>query len=145
MGISQQQQYYKIKERSGFARAFFITRVSSHAPFYSITAIPYGMNNERNITGSINVKKNLFLIFFITTNVGFFFLQIKKQMLFIKESFRKQKNERVLAMKEQEQQKLMNQLYTTQNKADIKQYAHHTLHMKPVQLTQVKKLDHDQQ
>lgn len=64
-------------------------------------------------------------------------------MLFIKESFRKQKNERVLAMKKQEQQELTNQLYTAQNKSDVKQYAHETLHMKPIQLTQLKKFDHD--
>ena len=89
------------------------------------------------------MKRNLFIIIFIATNIGFFFLQIRKQMLFIKESFCKQKNERIIANLEQKNQEIMNQLYTAQNKTDIKQYAHETLHMQPIQLTQLKKLSHD--
>ncbi len=91
------------------------------------------------------MKRNLFIIIFVATNIGFFFLQIRKQMLFIKESFRKQKNERTVANLEQKSQEIMNQLYTAQNKTDIKRYAREALHMRPVQLTQLKKLSHDHQ
>ncbi len=89
------------------------------------------------------MKKNLFISLFVATNIGFFFLQIRKQMHFIKESFRKQKNERILAKLEQKEQDISNRLYMAQNKTDIKEYAHGTLHMIPVQLTQLKKLPHD--
>ena len=86
------------------------------------------------------MKKNLFLSIFIITNIGFLFLQIRKQMLFIKESFRKQKHERTLVKLEQKKQEIEHAVHLAQNKQEIKQYAQHELRMKPVRLTQLKKL-----
>lgn len=86
------------------------------------------------------MKKNLFLSLFIITNIGFLFLQIRKQMLFIKESFRKQKHERTLAKLEQKKQEIEHAMYLAQNKQEIKQYAQDELHMKPIRLTQLKKV-----
>jgi len=87
------------------------------------------------------VKKNSFLTLFIITNIGFLFLQIRKQMLFIKESFRKQKHERTIAKLEQKKQEIDHAIHLAQNKQEIKQYAQDTLRMKPVRLTQLKKVD----
>ena len=85
------------------------------------------------------MKKNLFLSLFIITNIGFLFLQIRKQMLFIKESFRKQKHERTLAKFELKKQEIEHAVHLAQNKQEVKQYAQDELHMKPVRLTQLKK------
>lgn len=89
------------------------------------------------------MKKGRFLTLFIMTHVGFIFLQIHKHMQFIKQSFVKQKNERILAQLEQHKQELTNQWYGLQNKSDIKKYALETLHMQPVKLSQLKRLNHD--
>lgn len=86
------------------------------------------------------MKKNLFLSLFIITNIGFLFLQIRKQMLFIKESFRKQKHEQVLAKLEQKKQDIEYAMHVAQNKQEVKQYAQETLNMKPVRIAQLKKL-----
>lgn len=67
-------------------------------------------------------------------------MQIRKQMLFIKESFRKQKHERTLAKLEQEKQEIEHAVHLTQNKQEVKQYAQDELHMKPIRLTQLKKM-----
>ncbi len=89
------------------------------------------------------MKKGKFLTLFIVTHVGFIFLQIHKHMQFIKHSFLKQKNERLLAQLEQQKQELTNQWYGIQNKSDIKKYALDTLKMQPIKLSQLKRLDHD--
>lgn len=86
------------------------------------------------------MKKNLFLSLFIITNIGFLFLQIRKQMLFIKESFRKQKHERTLTKLEQKKQVIEHAMHLAQNKQEVKKYAQDELHMKPVRLTQLKKV-----
>ena len=86
------------------------------------------------------MKKNLFLTLFIITNIGFLFLQIRKQMLFIKESFRKQKYERTVAKLEQKRQEIEHAMHIAQNKQEVKQYAQDELHMKPVRIAQLKKV-----
>lgn len=86
------------------------------------------------------MKKNIFLSLFIITNIGLLFLQIRKQMLFIKESFRKQKYERALIKLEQKKQEIEHALHLAQNKQKVKQYAQDTLSMKPVQISQLKRM-----
>lgn len=86
------------------------------------------------------MKKNLFLSLFIITNIGFLFLRIREQMLFIKESFRKQKYERTLAKLEQKKQEIEHAVHLAQNKQEVKQYAQETLNMKPARLAQLKKV-----
>ena len=75
----------------------------------------------------------------MSTHVLFIFLQIHKHMQFIKQSFRKQKNERVLGQLEHTKQDLMNQLYVQQNRSDIKQFAQKQ-GMQSVRLNRVKRI-----
>jgi hypothetical protein len=87
------------------------------------------------------MKKNTFLSLFIITNIGFLFLQIRKQMLFIKESFRKQKHERTLTKLEQKNQEIEHAMHLAQNKQEVKQYAQEKLKMKPIRIAQLKKVN----
>ena len=89
------------------------------------------------------MKKGSILTTFIAIHISFIFLQIHKHMQFIKQSFEKQKNERLFAQLIKEKQALANQLHTLQNKNDIKQFAQEHLHMKSVSLKQMKRIDYD--
>ncbi len=89
------------------------------------------------------MKKTIFITLFIVTHIGFLFLQIQKQMESVKESFRKQKNERTLTQLEQEKQALTNTLQSLQNKQEIKEFAQKKLHLQPISLTQIKRLSDD--
>lgn len=89
------------------------------------------------------MKKGTVLTTFIALHVGFIFLQIHKHMYFIRQSFEKQKNERILAQMIKHKQELQNKLYALQNKSDIKQFAQEKLGMKTASLSQIKRLNHD--
>lgn len=89
------------------------------------------------------MKKIVFITLFIVTHIGFLLLQIQKQMDSVKESFRKQKNERILTSLEQEKQALLNKLQVLQNKQEIKEYAQNSLHLHPIKLTQIQRLSDD--
>jgi len=91
------------------------------------------------------MKKNTFIALFITTHIVFIALQIHKHTLFIKESFRKQKNEKEKLKLEQNQQELTHELYALRNQGAIKKFAEKKLHMKPIRLNQVKTLKNDDQ
>lgn len=86
------------------------------------------------------MKKIFFITLFIVTHIGFLLLQIQKQTESVKESFRKQKNERTLAQLAQQKQALINELQSLQSKPTIKEYAHSTLHLQPMKLTQIQRL-----
>lgn len=86
------------------------------------------------------MKKTLFFTLFIVTHIGFFFLQINRQMQLVKESFNKQKNERTAVSLDQKKQELTNKLYALQNKSDIKEFAQQDLKLKPIKISQVKPL-----
>ena len=87
------------------------------------------------------MKKVVFFTLFVVVHIGFFFLEINKQMQLVKESFTKQKNERIVAALEQKKQALTNELYSLQNKATVKKFAQKTLGLEPVGLAQIKHLD----
>lgn len=61
-------------------------------------------------------------------------------MAFIKQSFAKQKNERLLENLLQKKQSLVNQLHVLKNHSTIKAFAQKKLHMKPVCLHQIKRV-----
>lgn len=63
-------------------------------------------------------------------------------MQFIKQSFRKQKNERARAELAHKKQDLMNQLYVQKNRTDIKGFAQER-GLQSVCLNRVKRIDHD--
>ncbi len=90
------------------------------------------------------MKKTIFITLFIVTHIGFFFLQIQKQMESVRESFTKQKNERTLAQLEQNQQELNNELQVLQDKQDVCTFAQENLKFKPIKLTQLHRLSHDE-
>ena len=90
------------------------------------------------------MKKTVFIALFISTHISFLFLHIHKHMQCIKESFSKQKNEQLLANVLQQKQARENELYTLQNKKEIKEHATHALGLKPVTMTQLHRLSHEQ-
>ncbi len=88
------------------------------------------------------MKKYSFFMIFMVTQLGLIFLQIHKHMQFIKQSFRKQKNERLLVECTHKKEELINQLYAEQSRTDIGQFAKdHGL--KSAKLSQVKRITHD--
>lgn len=89
------------------------------------------------------MKKALFLTLFIVTHIGFFFLQINQQMRFIKKSFTKQKQEQTIAQLEQKKQERQNELHSLQNRQDVQTYAAEKLKLKPMRITQLRRVAHD--
>jgi hypothetical protein len=91
------------------------------------------------------MKRGIFLTIFISTHITFVVLQIHKHSQFIKQSYRKQKNEQLRNKLLQEKQSLVHQWYALHNQDQIKEYAQKKLGMIAINLQQIKKLDHDQQ
>lgn len=86
------------------------------------------------------MKKTFFIILFITTHIGFLILQIQKQTHSVHASYDKQKNERILMQLGQQKQALANKLQSLQNKHEIKEFAQNTLHLQPINLSQMQRL-----
>lgn len=84
------------------------------------------------------VKQTTFIVTFVATNVLFIFLQIHKNGLFIKESFRQQKLAAHRSELEREKAQLTHQLCALKSHQKIKEFAHTELGMNPVKLTQIK-------
>lgn len=85
------------------------------------------------------MKKYSFFTFFALTQLVFVFLQIHKHMQFIKQSFRKQKNERMLVEYSHNKQDLMNKLYAQQNRENIGQFAQKN-GLQAAKLSQIKRV-----
>ncbi len=90
------------------------------------------------------MKRTTFIAIFMSAHLCFIFLQIHKHTQFIKQSFAKQKNERLLASLEIKKQQLIQELHSVKNHANIGQFAKNNLNMGPVRLSQIKKVKHDQ-
>jgi len=88
------------------------------------------------------MKRSLFISIFVATHLSFVFLQIHKHTQFIKQSFSKQKNERLLASLEVKKQHLTQELYIAKNHNAIQEFAKTHLNMAPVRLGQIKKVSH---
>ena len=91
------------------------------------------------------MKKVAFISLFIITHITFIFLQIHKHMAFIKQSFAKQKNERLLESLHEKKQEIINQFYALKNRATIKTFAQQNLQMNPIHLHQIKRLHNNDQ
>lgn len=89
------------------------------------------------------MQRSTFIAIFISTNVGFVLLHLHKQSQIIKLSYEKQKIEYEKAQLHKQQQELTHQLYTTHDRAQVKQFAANNLAMKPVKISQIKKINHD--
>ena len=89
------------------------------------------------------MKKQFFIALFVSTHIAFLFLHIHKHMQFIKESFAKQSNEQLLAKMKQKKEAKQNELFALQNKHDIKTVATQKLALRPMNMTQLKRLPHE--
>lgn len=81
-----------------------------------------------------------FITIFICAHVIFIFLQIHKHSQIIKYSYELQKNEQALAALSAKQEQLTQHLASLKSPDAIKRFARKKLHMRPIKLTQMKKL-----
>lgn len=88
------------------------------------------------------MKRITFASLFVFTHILFVFLQIHKHALFIKQSYRKQKNENLCKNMLKRKDDLAHQLHTFQNNQMIKEFAQEKLNMVQLNVHQIKKLDH---
>lgn len=86
------------------------------------------------------MKRATFISLFVATQVCLVVLQINKHSNRIQLLYEKQKNESIRARLRVKQQELIQQLYALKDRAAVKEYARTHLHMKPVQLSQIKKI-----
>lgn len=89
------------------------------------------------------MKRSTFIAMFISTNIAFVLLHIHKQSQMIKLSYEKQKIEFEKAELSKQKQELTHQLYTMHDRTQVKQFAANNLTMKPVKISQIKKISHD--
>ena len=94
------------------------------------------------IGGESHMKKNSFIIFFITAHILLIFLQVHKHTLFVKNSYQHQQCEKKLAALTEKKQTLTQELHALKDRDAIKKYAQTKLNMRPYALNQVKKLQH---
>lgn len=87
------------------------------------------------------MKRALFLGIFFGAQLVFIFAHIHKHTLFIRQSYRTQKNEKLLAQLTGKKQEVAAQLQALKSHAAIKKYAHETLHMRPISLNQIRRLN----
>jgi len=82
-----------------------------------------------------------FMSLVIATHVLFILAHIYRHSQFVQESFKKQRSERLIESMRHKKQELASMLYGMKDRSAIKEYAEQVLHMKPIVLAQVKKLD----
>lgn len=97
---------------------------------------------KKRLVGA-KMKRRLFLLLFIISHFGFFFLYMQKRITTIKDSFGTQKDEHFLEKLVQKKEELINQLQVLHNKREITQFAHDRLGLIPVKLTQIHRIDYD--
>ncbi|MBT4856093.1 hypothetical protein HOM50_05230 [bacterium] len=89
------------------------------------------------------MKKNGFLVLFITINIAIVFLIIYKQNIFIKHSYTNQKLEKELELLETKKEELTQELYKMQNPNHVKEYAKKNLGMENLPLKRIRKIEMD--
>lgn len=89
------------------------------------------------------MKKTGFVLIFISTHITFVFLQIHQYSQIINISYQKQKTEKLKQQLVQKKQSLTHQLYALQNKTAVQKFAQSNLHMQPIDIAQIKKLNSD--
>ena len=87
------------------------------------------------------MQSSRFMCLVVATHVAFIVAHIHRHTRFIGESFRRQRNERTRQQLVHKRQELAAQLCAIQDHGYIKRYAEEKLHMKPISLSQVKKLE----
>lgn len=87
------------------------------------------------------LKRNIFVILFISVNILFIFLQIHKQSTFIKLSYENQRLEKEKQQLVHKKEELTQKLYELQDPSEIKKFASNDLNMQKIKLNQIKKID----
>lgn len=90
-------------------------------------------------------RKNLFFVVFIIVNIVFIFLQIHKQSRFVNLAYEKQRLEKEKDQLIQKKNNLTQEFYQLKNPTSIKDFAKNKLDMKTIKLTQIKKIDSNEQ
>ena len=88
------------------------------------------------------MKRSLFISLFCGAHIVAIVAHIHQQSQFTKGSFEKQKKETANQLLVKKKQELSNTLYALHNQTEIKKFACEKLNMKPIKLSQIKKL-HD--
>lgn len=86
------------------------------------------------------MRRNSFIVLFITVNIAIIFLIIYKQNIFIKYSFQRQKYEKELEDLTTKKESLVQELYKMQNPAHVKDYARKNLNMSDVSIKRIQKV-----
>ncbi len=86
------------------------------------------------------MKKNTFIVLFITAHILFIFLQVHKHTQFVKSTYAQQKHEKKQSTLKRKKQSLVQQLYALKDRDTIRKYAKNTLKMRPIRLNQVKNM-----
>jgi len=86
------------------------------------------------------MKKNYIIFMYIALHLIGAILYIHKQSYFLQQLFFKQKNERLLEELIHQKNSIIEQIYTTKNLQEIKQYAQEKLHMHQIKVTQINKV-----
>ena len=86
------------------------------------------------------MNQSRFLTIFITANVLFILLHIHKHTQIVRHAYRKQELEHQIDLTANKKEQLLQQLCALKNRESIYQYAQHELHMRPLQLNQIKKI-----
>jgi cell division protein FtsL len=89
------------------------------------------------------MKRSTFTALFICVNLAFVVAHIHKQSKFIRLSYSKQKGEMEKEKLAKELQTLTLQSQTLHDRAQVRQFASNTLQLKPVKISQIKKIEHD--
>lgn len=89
------------------------------------------------------MKRSSFIALLITTNIALVLLHIHKQSQIIQLSFIKQKLESEKIVMAKQKEALTHQLYTMHDRATVKQFASTVLALKPVKISQIKKIRDD--
>ena len=89
------------------------------------------------------MKRSTSVAFFICINLVLVVAHIHKQSRFIRLSYIKQKSELEKDKLSKELQSLTLQAQTLHDRAQVRHFATNTLQLKPVKISQIKKIDYD--
>lgn len=89
---------------------------------------------------SVVMKKQWFIPIFVGTHILFVFLIVHKNSNIIKQTYRKQHQEKIKEQLVQKKQQLTHQLYLAQHRSNARKFAVEKLHMTDVKIDQIKKL-----
>ena len=89
------------------------------------------------------MKKGSIVAVCISMHLIFIFLHIHKHMAFVKESFKKQENERTIDLLKQTKHEALNSWYLAHNRSEIKTFAGTHLNMKSARLHNMKRINND--